>query len=50
MYIVALIMAGGRGKRFSGDIEKPMAKFMGKPLIRRAIEATRDSERIAEGV
>ena len=48
MRIVALIMAGGRSKRFGGDIEKPMVRFMGKPLIRRVIEATKESKRIAE--
>jgi adenosylcobinamide-phosphate guanylyltransferase len=48
MYIVALIMAGGRSKRFGGDIEKPMVKFMGKPLLRRVIKATKESKRIAE--
>ena len=41
-------MAGGKGTRFGGDTEKPMAKFMDKPLIRRVIEATKKSERIAE--
>jgi adenosylcobinamide-phosphate guanylyltransferase len=48
MHIVALIMAGGRGKRFSGDTEKPMIKLLGKPLIRRVIEATKASKRISE--
>ena len=48
MHIVALIMAGGKGTRFGGDTEKPMAQFMGKPLIRRVIEATKESKRIAE--
>jgi len=48
MHIVALIMAGGKGTRFGGDTEKPMALFMGKPLIRRVIEAAKESERIAE--
>ena len=48
MEIVALIMAGGKGTRFGGDTEKPMAQFMGKPLIRRVIEATKESKRIAE--
>ena len=48
MRIVALIMAGGRGKRFSGDIEKPMIKLLGKPLIRRVIEATKAAKRISE--
>jgi len=48
MRIVALIMAGGRGKRFGGDIEKPMIKLLGKPLIRRVIEATKASKRTSE--
>jgi len=41
-------MAGGKGTRFGGDTEKPMAQFMGKPLIRRVIEATKESKRIKE--
>ena len=48
MDIVALIMAGGKGTRFGGDTEKPMAIFNGKPLIRRVIEAAKESERITE--
>jgi adenosylcobinamide-phosphate guanylyltransferase len=48
MRIVALIMAGGRGKRLVGDIEKPMVRLLGKPLIRRVIEATKESKRISE--
>jgi len=39
-------MAGGKGTRFGGDTEKPMAKFMGKPLIRRVIEAAKESKKI----
>jgi adenosylcobinamide-phosphate guanylyltransferase len=41
-------MAGGKGTRFRGDTEKPMAQFNGKPLIRRVIEATKESRRITE--
>jgi adenosylcobinamide-phosphate guanylyltransferase len=48
VHVVALIMAGGKGTRFGGDTEKPMAQFMGKPLIRRVIEATKQSKRITE--
>ncbi len=48
MRIVALIMAGGRGKRFGGDIEKPMIRLLGKPLIKWVIEATKASERLSE--
>ena len=50
MHIVALIMAGGKGTRFGGDTEKPMAQFMGKTLIRRVIEATKESKRIADTI
>lgn len=46
--MAALIMAGGKGTRFRGDTEKPMAMFMGKPLIRRVIEATQEAKRISE--
>jgi len=48
MRVVALIMAGGRGKRFGGKIEKPMIKLLGMPLIWRIIEATKASKRISE--
>jgi adenosylcobinamide-phosphate guanylyltransferase len=48
MRIVALIMAGGRGERFGGDTEKPMIKLLGKPLIKRVIEAAKASKRISE--
>jgi adenosylcobinamide-phosphate guanylyltransferase len=41
-------MAGGKGTRFGVDTEKPMAQFMGEPLIRRVIEATKESKRIAK--
>jgi adenosylcobinamide-phosphate guanylyltransferase len=50
VHIVALIMAGGKGTRFGADTEKPMAQFMGKPLIRRVIEATKESKRIADTI
>jgi adenosylcobinamide-phosphate guanylyltransferase len=48
--IVALIMAGGKGTRFGGDTEKPMAQFMGEPLIRRVIQAAKESKRIADTI
>jgi adenosylcobinamide-phosphate guanylyltransferase len=41
-------MAGGKGTRFGGDNEKPMACFEGEPLIRRVIEAVRESKRISD--
>jgi adenosylcobinamide-phosphate guanylyltransferase len=48
MHIVALIMAGGKGTRFGGDTEKPMALFLGKPIVSRVIQAAKESERISE--
>lgn len=48
MDIVALIMAGGKGTRFGGETEKPMALFKGEPLIKRVIEAVKEAERISE--
>ena len=50
VHVVALIMAGGKGTRFSKNTEKPMAQFMGEPLIRRVIDATKESKRIAETI
>lgn len=41
-------MAGGKGSRFGENIEKPMAQFLGKSLIRRVIEATKESKKIAD--
>ncbi len=46
--IVALIMAGGKGIRFKGVTEKPMALFEGKPLIRWVIEAVKEAKRVRE--
>ncbi len=43
MGIVALIMAGGKGSRFGVNVEKPMVELMGKSLVKRVIEAARDS-------
>ncbi|MEM1589415.1 MAG: NTP transferase domain-containing protein [Candidatus Bathyarchaeia archaeon] len=47
MKFSALIMAGGKGKRFGPDIEKPLALFMGKPLITWVVEAVRSSSKIS---
>jgi adenosylcobinamide-phosphate guanylyltransferase len=41
-------MAGGKGTRFGGDTEKPMALFKGKHLIRRVIEAVKESKKVSE--
>lgn len=47
MKIPALIMAGGRGKRFSAEIEKPLASFLGKPLIDWVLEAVKSSSKVS---
>lgn len=46
--IVALIMAGGKGTRFSGKTEKPMAVFNDKPLIKSVIDAVQEAKRVKE--
>lgn len=46
--MVALIMAGGRGKRIGGKTEKPLTRLLGKPLIRWVIEAAMAAERISD--
>ena len=48
MGIVALIMAGGKGSRFGVGVEKPMIELMGKTLLRRVIEATKDAWNISD--
>jgi adenosylcobinamide-phosphate guanylyltransferase len=48
MKVPALIMAGGKGKRMSLLMEKPLASFLGKPLIDRVLEAVESSKRISE--
>lgn len=48
MKIPALIMAGGKGERFHSDIEKPLAKFLGKALIDWVIGAVKSANKISE--
>jgi adenosylcobinamide-phosphate guanylyltransferase len=48
MKVPALIMAGGKGKRMSLLMEKPLASFLGKPLIDRVLEAVESSKSISE--
>jgi GTP:adenosylcobinamide-phosphate guanylyltransferase len=48
MDIVALIMAGGKGSRFSKSKEKPTAELLGKPLIRWVIEAAKEAWSISD--
>jgi len=44
----ALIMAGGRGERFGATAEKPLAFFMGKPLLLWVVEAVTSSSKISD--
>jgi len=46
--MVALIMAGGRGKRLGGKTEKPLVSISGKPMIRWVINAAIAAERISD--
>ncbi|MEM2806766.1 MAG: NTP transferase domain-containing protein [Candidatus Bathyarchaeia archaeon] len=48
MEFLALIMAGGKGKRFSSNIEKPLAPFMGKPLINWVVNAVQSSSKVSD--
>lgn len=44
--VTALIMAGGKGTRMKGNVEKPLIPFMGKPMILHLIDVVRGSELI----
>jgi adenosylcobinamide-phosphate guanylyltransferase len=48
MKVVALIMAGGRGKRLELPVEKPLLQFLGKPLIEWIVEAVKASRSISD--
>jgi adenosylcobinamide-phosphate guanylyltransferase len=49
MEVTALVMAGGRGSRLRLQVEKPLLKVGGKPMVQRVVEALRASRRV-EGV
>ena len=44
--IIAVLMAGGKGKRLGGDFEKPLFKFKDKSLIEYVIENLENSKYI----
>jgi adenosylcobinamide-phosphate guanylyltransferase len=46
--VVALIMAGGKGKRLGLPIEKPLLMFLGKPLIEWVVEAVKASQSVSD--
>ncbi len=48
MKVPALIMAGGKGKRISSPVEKPLLPFVGKPLIDWVAEAVISAKNVSE--
>jgi adenosylcobinamide-phosphate guanylyltransferase len=48
MKVPALIMAGGKGKRISSPVEKPLLPFIGKPLIDWVAEAVIGANNVSE--
>ena len=44
---VALIMAGGRGERLGGKLEKPMVKLVGKPMVEWVAQSVTRSGRVS---
>jgi adenosylcobinamide-phosphate guanylyltransferase len=48
MKVPALIMAGGKGKRISLPVEKPLLPFVGKPLIDWVAEAVISAKNVSE--
>ena len=48
MKVPALIMAGGKGKRMSLSVEKPLLPFLGKPLLDWVTEAVASAEKVSD--
>jgi adenosylcobinamide-phosphate guanylyltransferase len=48
MKVPALIMAGGKGKRMSLPVEKPLLSFLGKPLLDWVTEAVASAEKVSD--
>lgn len=48
MKIPALIMAGGKGKRMDLSIEKPLLRFLGKPLIDWVLNAAKSAKKVSD--
>jgi len=44
--IIAVLMAGGKGKRLNSDVEKPLFKFKNKPLIEYVLKNLKNSKYI----
>ena len=44
--VTALIMAGGKGTRMELDVEKPLVKINGKPMIQYVIDALKNTDKI----
>lgn len=48
MKVSALIMAGGKGRRFGLGVEKPLALFMGKPFLEWVVIAVKSASKISD--
>jgi adenosylcobinamide-phosphate guanylyltransferase len=48
MRVPALIMAGGKGKRMGLPGEKPLLRFLGKPLIEWVVAAVKSAEKVSD--
>ena len=46
MGVSALVMAGGRGSRMGGEIEKPLLKIAGKSMLQRVIEVLQSTKSV----
>ena len=44
--VTALIMAGGKGTRMGGSVEKPLIEINGKPMIQYIIDALKTTDKI----
>lgn len=48
MGITALLMAGGEGTRLKTEVEKPLLKVGGKPVIEYVLNALKDAKKVEE--
>lgn len=48
--IYAIVMAGGRGTRLKVDVEKPLFKLHGKPLIKYVLDNISSSKLVEDVV
>jgi len=46
--VTAVVMAGGEGRRLALNVEKPMVKVVGKPMVQWVLEALSASSKVSE--